>query len=83
LKEERFGYKNQILKELLTTLSNPKYAVGPNGRWEIMRPSGTPRCSWTNITSVKSWERAVSMISEMTCKLTEWERNLDYDSNAT
>lgn len=60
--------KNQFYKELLTTLSNPKYAVGPNGRWEIMRPSGTPRCSWTNITSVKSCERAVSMISEMTCK---------------
>ena len=53
---------------ILTTLSNPKYAVGPKGRWLIVIPSGTPRCSWTRITSVKSCARQVSIISLITCK---------------
>jgi hypothetical protein len=50
-----------------TTLSNPKYAVGPFGRWETIKPSGWPRCSWTKIRSVISCDRQDSMISDITC----------------
>lgn len=28
--------------------------MGPNGKWEIIKPSGSPLCSWRIITSVKS-----------------------------
>lgn len=52
----------------LTTLDNPKYAVGPNGKWQTTKPSGLPRCSCTKMTSVKSLLRAASMISEITCQ---------------
>ena len=59
---------------ILTTLSNPKYAVGPKGRWLIVIPSGTPRCSWTRITSVNSCARQVSIISLITCKGEKFEK---------
>lgn len=35
------------------TLCKEKEAVGPCGRWEMVRVVGTPRCSWRRIRSVR------------------------------
>ena len=36
------------------TLCSENEAVGPCGRWDIVRAVGTPRCSWRRIKSVRA-----------------------------
>jgi hypothetical protein len=37
-----------------TYLERVKYAVGPNGRWDMIKPSGWPRVSDSTTISLKS-----------------------------
>jgi len=40
---------------LKVTFFNPKYNVGPSGKWHNINPSGSPLCSCKIIKSVKSY----------------------------
>ena len=51
---ETFGKFASFTSCRMTASEMPKYAVGPNGKCETTKPSGSPRCSWTMTTSVNS-----------------------------
>lgn len=78
----RCGYASDILVSRKlgiswrkTTFEREKNAVGPWGKWEMIKPSGTPLCSWSIMRSVISFDLQAAVISEITWfpRLILWE----------
>eukprot|EP01139_Manchomonas_bermudensis_P019115 Amastigsp_a676391_915.p3 type:complete len:103 gc:universal Amastigsp_a676391_915:461-769(+) len=70
LSKMRCGYASETVSRIaiscrVTTPERLKYAVGPCGRWQMMSPSGMPRCSSAMMMSVTWLARHASTKSFM------------------